>query len=305
MEGIKIHVGGNSEECNVSRKVILREFSLHNRDLRPIFLTNQVATLLVRKDSLVVNFLRLRLVIGKDVAYVFNTANKDSFTKFVDSVASRLRADHEMPFEFVVLETALEHVCQVLEGKFAYIQETTQILLEKLQTAATEDNFEKLLMVKKKVSNIETHATEIHAALLETLEDDEDLSDMYLSDFPRQDGEPDTEEIESILDNYLEIIEDISHQIAELKSNIDSTQEIITLKLSSLRNTIIKVDLFISFITAIMAIGALIVGAFGMNLTSHFETNPYSFYIVLGSIAVFSLLFLLSSYRYFRKQKIL
>ena len=59
--------------------------------------------------------------------------------------------------------------------------------------------------------------------------------------------------MESVIEHAWEQFEDLSHRIHELDEHVDDTQDFITLKMANRRNLIIRFDLIISILTAILS----------------------------------------------------
>ena len=102
--------------------------------------------------------------------------------------------------------------------------------------------------MKKKVGKIQTEIDSYDEILNEFLNDDENLVDLRFLKTLSQDH---LEEVESVVENLSQQVEQISNQVAEIEENLDDNQEILSLKIANKRNTIIRFDLVISFITTI------------------------------------------------------
>ncbi len=114
----------------------------------------------------------------------------------------------------------------------------------------------------------------------------------------------DTEEAESILESFLEQVEDVSHKLSRLEDDIDDTQEILTLKLNNRRNMIIRFDLIATIITGILALLTLVTGIFGMNVLNKFEdSQTVFFWINIGMMVAFVILLVFFGI-FFRRRKI-
>jgi len=308
MKCISLNKDGETQILNLLRKDVLRAFHLHNRDLRPILLPNQMHTILVRDDSIIVNLGRIRLIIGEEEALIFNVEVKDvakDFIKLVKRTLTLSKKEKESIFSFIVLEIGLGHTLSLLEERYSSIENDVQSILKKLGEDISEDNLENLLKIKNRISVMETNVIELQDALLELLEDEEDLGNMYLYQKRKSIKLKNTDEIESILDHHLEQVSDIVHKIRETNTFIGSTLEITTLKINSLRNTIIKTDLLFTLITGILTFGAVVTGLFGSNLKNHFEQNSSAFFILTMGILIGSIFMFVGAYLYFRKKKIL
>ena len=141
---------------------------------------------------------------------------------------------------------------------------------------------------------------ELNELLDEILDDNEEISDMYLGKAPKE-----TDDLESILENVVEQLEDTSNRIDELDENIDDTQEILILKLSSRRNKIIQTDLILTSMTAVLAFLAVVTGVFGMNVLNKVETRFDIFLWILGGLCLLSIISGIVLRHCMKKQKIM
>jgi magnesium transporter len=173
-----------------------------------------------------------------------------------------------------------------------------------IQTQADE-----LLPLKNKIDELKTRVKEVKRAITDILSNDEDMSMMYLSVSPmieqvdtnsdvRGMGIPpiyidpskipdpfvDTMNLEMLFENYLNEIEWIASEVEEVIDEITNTEENVVLQLDILRNRILRFELSLSMSSFVVTCGALITGLFGMNLTSHLETDKNVFYIVTAAM---------------------
>lgn len=299
--------GGISSEI-VNKKKLADEFSMHPRDLRPVFMPKQLYTLSVRGKGIVVNMGIIKMCVGDDKAYFFHLpAEEDQVKTFVNELLKKIKNkvgsdNHDVPFEFLVLETGFEFVTKNLVAHYESFERRLEKLLRKISELPTEVNFEKLLSMKKETSRIARSIQELQESLDEVLDDEEEIIAMYVSKDEK--NNIDTDVIESILENILEQIMEISHKIEENKENIDDTLEIVTLKMTSIRNSIIRFDLMANVSSAVLTVGALIGGFYGMNVPNHLEDHPYTFWFIVGGCFLFMFLFLLWFWRYIKEKKI-
>jgi len=75
-------------------------------------------------------------------------------------------------------------------------------------------------------------------------------------------------------------------QIDKLQRTIDDTEELIRLQLDLARNQMLKLEMLLTIGTFCAGIGAVVVGIFGMNLTSHYEEHEQMFYLVCTALAM-------------------
>jgi magnesium transporter len=71
-----------------------------------------------------------------------------------------------------------------------------------------------------------------------------------------------------LVENYLQDIFSTRTNAELLQHRITNTESLVTLKLDSKRNYLLKVQLIFSLVSINISVGTLISGVFGMNLTS-------------------------------------
>ncbi|MCF7846621.1 MAG: CorA family magnesium transporter [Candidatus Gracilibacteria bacterium] len=300
MRILEIDIRGNQAEKSLSKRELVAEFSMHSRDLRPILSLRQMPTIARRGKAIVLNFRSVKLLIGKNHVLVFNLESDRIANKFVPKLVEKIQSREKSLFEHIVLETALNYILEKTKSKYDRLLQLSENLLESLQQKLLDEKLKKLLAIKKQISKLGKNARELNEILDEIVEDDEEMLELYLSKEPT-----DTVEIESVLDDAVEQIEDVSNRIQELDENIDDTQEIITLQLSSRRNVIIQLDLLLTSVTAIFSFLAVIVGLFGMNILNTLETDHSAFVGVVTFLVIFTVIATLSLWRWLKRKRIL
>lgn len=288
MLSLYIDKAGNSDELEVSRKDLTKKFGVHTRDLRPIFAKKQAITITSRGESIIINFHSVKMVVGKNGVYVFNLENKKIIDYFLPLLLKKIKDPGEkIRFEHLIIEVALQYMVEKLNRRFDEVERASEQIFQKLQSEKIDDHtFEQLLHLKKRLSKLATKVKDIEDGLEELVEDDDELADLYLG----VKSPSDTEDAESILENSLEQIEDVAHKIYELNENIDDTQEVLTLKMSNLRNVIIRFDLLLTAATGILAILAVVVGFYGMNIPNQMEKDSEAIWgVAIVLMAVFIL----------------
>lgn len=301
MRCIEINIDGVSSEKEVDRRTLSQEFELHVRDLRPIFSLRQMPTIARRGKCLVINFRAVKVVVGRKSVFVFNIEGEKIADEFVPTLIERIiTREEKVRFEHVVLDAALGHMQEKTRRNFDKAERLVARILSTLRTQHHDEIFEKLLTTKKKLSKLSKNTRELNEMLDDILDDNDELIDMYL-------GKPqkDTDDLESILENEVEQLEDISNRVDELNENIDDTQEILVLKLSSRRNKIIRIELVLTAVTAILAVLAVVTGAFGMNILNKVERRFDVFLWVVLGMLLFSIISGIILYRWMKRQKII
>ncbi len=301
MHILEIDSKGKVAERDLFRKEIADEFNTHSRDLRSVFSFKQLATITPRKQGIIVNIHEIKMIIGADKAMIFDIHSPELSKKLLEVLAEKIAAaEHGSYFPFLVLETLLFFVYQKLAQAHEEMEKTSHRLFRKLKNELQDESLEALLTLKKRLNKLEIAVEEIEESVTETLKDEEDMKALSFND----ESEERDDEIESIMEHAWERYEDLNHRIGELSDNIDDTQEIIMLKMSNRRNTIIKFDLFISLITAVLSGMAVVVGLFGMNLKNHLESHPNAFLIVFVLMTVISLIITVTLSVFLRKRKV-
>ncbi|MCF7812092.1 CorA family magnesium transporter [Candidatus Gracilibacteria bacterium] len=288
MRTILVSNTGKWEEKEISRKEITTAFGIHTRDLRPVFTRKPTTAIFPRGKAIIICIRSVKIVIGAKEMMVFNLEKKKIVDYFLPSLVERIQAGKKenIRFEHLVTDSALHYIIEKMQRRFEEIERTNEQIMGKLHTELNDENFEQLLHLKKRLSKLETNVEETEREINELIDDDEDMLEMYLGTRKPSD----TEDLESILENIVEQIENISHRVDELNENIDDTQEIITLKMSNLRNAIIKFNLILTAATGILAILAVIVGFYGMNIRNHMENDPLAIWWI-GLILLIIFLF--------------
>lgn len=169
-----------------------------------------------------------------------------------------------------------------LEAEMVFIRNLVGGLLAELEDDIDHDRFKRLLHYSRRLDSFQNRAKLVEEALEEVLEQDEDLSAMYLTD--KKNGiirdTHDHDELEVLLESFSKQVEEIVNEAESIQSNVQSTQEIVELILDSNRNQLLALDLKISILTMGIGVGTLIVGFFGMNLKSHMEEHEFAFYVM-------------------------
>lgn len=303
MKILTINTTGKSEPKQILRKNLADELGIHVRDLRPVFFHKQVATIFTRNKSIIINLGKIKLIVTKDKVFIFNFERSWVEKTFIPEFIDRIKdwKTQDICFEFWVLDFILVYKMKFLQTSYAKLKKKGQRLLTLLQKSFDDANLEKLLNFRKELLNLETNIKENKEAVIEILEDDGAMEDLYFSD--KKDN--DYEEVESILEAFLEQVEEIVNSIDELQENLDDTQGIISLKMNNRRNAIIRLDLVVSILTTILTIFTVITGVYGMNLRNNMEDSYEAFLWITGGMWGLGLCFFLLTYWQLKRKKVL
>ena len=212
-----------------------------------------------------------------------------------------------MPFEFIALELILMTVTRTLEARFEVYNSSLSPLLSSSSTTLNEGStLMHLLQLKNGLTSFEVVLEETGVAIKAVLQDDRDMLDMFLTmkargQVPRIDEHG---EIEVLLETYLRKVDELENEVRTNVKSISLTEEHIQIRLDTMRNAMMKVDLLFTICTFAVATSALVASTFGMNLRSHLEQSPYAFYVSSAVMLVLSAVLIQLGLRMCRQHKI-
>jgi Mg2+ and Co2+ transporter CorA len=292
---------GNFIQKDISRNEVMSMFDVNVRDLRPILIKKQMTTLFRRNKALIVNIRDVKMILDDRKALLF-FENENQERPVVEFFKNKAKdALQNTTFELFMIEQAFGYVFQKITYTFNTIEKLLEKTLKKLSEKPTDEYFEELLNLKRKIGKIETQMENIEELLQETLEP-ENISELALQETSTEEH---LDEIESVIESLYEQAEMINENIDEINENLDDTQQILTLKIATRRNTIIRFDLIVSFVAAVFGLLAVIVGLYGMNLRNHAETDDSAFLLVSIMLFIILISAVISAVMYLRKNKIL
>ncbi|KAJ3045197.1 magnesium ion transporter [Rhizophlyctis rosea] len=274
------------QEGEWSKAEICAIHELQPRDLRRMdsSFAEKLPAILVRQKAFLVNLLEIKALIRADMAIFVEVRNESNYSdEFIAFVQEKIR-EGDGYFEFKVLEAILYDVIVTLETEQAQLIPPIQSLLKNLDERISEESLKDLLEARRAVSTFGQKVDAIRTSIAAMLENDEDLAGLYLTE--KAAGRPrkieDHMEAELLFEHYMNLADDISNNVAQISSDIASTQAILNIILDSQRNRLIIYELKATLATAGLTAGAMIASLFGMNLTSGVESQPGLFWSVAG-----------------------
>ncbi|KAJ1911020.1 magnesium ion transporter, partial [Tieghemiomyces parasiticus] len=302
-----------------SKSELCAQHGLQVRDLRKIdsLYVNQLPAILVRKEAILVNISHIRALIKADMVVLFDSfGSTDSYNQsiFVYDLQEKLRlagssnsagksGGPPLPFEFRALESVLVSVVSTLQDEVQVVSNLVTNLLAHLEEHIDRHKLKELLQYSKRMAKFEQKVLNIRDAIVEVLEQDEDLAAMYLTsklkDRPRETN--DHEEVELLLETYLKQVEETANIISALSTNMRSTEDIVNIMLDSQRNSFMLLELQVNIGMFGLTAGALVAGIFGMNLANHHEAHPFAFIMVSTAIFTIAAALILLSVRRMRR----
>jgi magnesium transporter len=288
MKAIKLIDSGELEDIVISKKEMAEKFELNIRDLRPVYSILQVATFLPRKNVLIINLGKYKVIVSKNEAYFMIHVNNDEVKDFVKTISYKIKERKtEHIFYLFILEQILDAKYKEIKEKNSAMLTEANSVLDKIRKSFHEKDLEPLVRIKKRVLRNESKLAEILSAIKEVLDDEENFNELVsLGDNYKLNSF----EAESVLENFLEELEDEIGNLFQIKETLEHGQEIIDLTLSIRRTKIGRIDLFATITTLIMGILAVVVGLYGVNLKNHLEDSDTAFFILTFSLVIFIIL---------------
>ncbi|GLJ30598.1 hypothetical protein SUGI_0605860 [Cryptomeria japonica] len=224
---------------------------------------------------------------------------------------------HEsIPFHFRMIECVLEETCNFFHQKVERLKIVVEKILEDLTIDVNMGGLQRLLPLKRVLTEVEHDISDTHEALEQVLESDDALMDLCLEclDSPTSSGtgsqhfteqDQDRDKLRraaaDIMLTYQRQVDDAGGVVEELRKGIESAQEVWELTLDTTRNKIIRTNLFISMASLSLTSATVPAGFFGMNLVSGLESAPSVFYIIVGATSASSIFVGLGLLFVFRK----
>ena len=132
-----------------------------------------------------------------------------------------------LPYEFRALEAVLISVTSALETEFETVRQPVVQVLRDLEEDIDRDKLRRLLIYSKTLGTFLQNAELVLKAIDNLLEEDEDLSGMYLTEhiqgIVRE--EDDHTEIEMLLESYHKVCDEIVQVSSNLVNSIRNTEE--------------------------------------------------------------------------------
>ncbi|KAL1298712.1 hypothetical protein HN51_043018 [Arachis hypogaea] len=328
-EVVEVRSDGTVSTRKINRRQLLKSSGLRPRDIRSVdpslFLTNSVPSLLVREYAILLNLGSLRAIAMKDCVLIFDY-NRKGGQAFLESLLPRLNPKNSnggpsMPFELEAVEAALLSRIQRLERRLMDLEPRVQALLEALPNRLTGDILEQLRISKQTLVELGSRAGALRQMLLDLLEDPHEIRRICIMGrnctvtkgdnlvecsvpLEKQIAEEEEEEIEMLLENYLQRCESCHGQAERLLDSAREMEDSIAVSLSSRRLEVSRVELLLQVGTFCVAVGALVAGIFGMNLKSYLEEHVFAFWLTTAGIIVGAVVAFFLMYFYLKARKI-
>ncbi|XP_068314421.1 magnesium transporter MRS2-4-like [Pyrus communis] len=248
----------------------------------------------------------------------------------------------DLPFEFQVLEVALEVVCTYLDSSVADLEREAYPVLDDLARNVSTKNLELVRILKSNLTRLLARVQKMKDEIENLLDDNEDMAHLYLTRKWKQNQQPedllgrsasnripashlrrlgstrsrslvtsyymdhdDVEDLEMLLNAYFMQLDRTRNKILSLREYIDDTEDYVNIRLDNQRNELIQFQLTLSIALFAISVETSIAGVFGFNIYCPiFNVNGIFVRFIVGMVA-FGLAIFFLIYGYARWKKLL
>ncbi|KAJ9561481.1 hypothetical protein OSB04_006641 [Centaurea solstitialis] len=375
---------GESELFECDKSTIIKRAGIPARDLRilgPVF--SNSSNILARERAMVVNLEYIKAIVTAEEVLLldplrqevlpfvdqlrhqlshkshFNTSGTQGSRQLalrdtesnltasgrwlpVNETADGLQA--ELPFEFQVLEIALEVVCTYLDSSVADLERDAYPVLDELAKNVSTKNLEQVRSLKSNLTRLLARVQKVRDELEHLLDDDEDMTQLYLTRKWLQNQQSETllggvgsnshnngahhlrrlssvrsasmvtsinmsdndvEDLEMLLEAYFMQLDGTRNKILSVREYIDDTEDYVNIQLDNQRNELIQLQLTLTIASFAVAVETLVAGWFGMNIPCRLYDIEGIFQQFVAGITAFAFLLFLLVLGYARWKKLL
>ncbi|KAA8539084.1 hypothetical protein F0562_025776 [Nyssa sinensis] len=372
---------GQSELIECDKNTIIKRVSIPARDLRilgPVF--SHSSNILAREKAMVVNLEFIKAIVTAEEVLLLDPLRQEVLP-FVDQLRQQLpqkipfkihgagqRAEQdneihfstggqcltvpesveglrcELPFEFQVLEIALEVVCTYLDSSVADLERDAYPVLDELARNVSTKNLEHVRSLKSNLTRLLARVQKVRDEIEHLLHDNEDMAQLYLTRKWIQNqqygallGAPtsnsminaapylcyhssnksgswmssnnlddrDVEDLEILLEAYFMQLDGTRNKILSVREYIDDTEDYVNIQLDNQRNELIQLQLTLTITLLPIALETMIAGMFSMNIPCPLYNINGIFGIFVGVLSAACILLFLLVLGYCRWKKLL
>ncbi|RCV28301.1 hypothetical protein SETIT_5G394800v2 [Setaria italica] len=342
-----VPAAGEPREAELGKHRTMEMTGLPTRDLRVLDPDlSSPSTILVRERAVVVNLEHVKAIVTATQALVLDSSNpllglflKDLHARVaspdVSSTGSATDRSNEtdqgegngptvalcragsakiLPFELKVLEVCLEHTCKCLESETLALEKEAYPALDELTSKVSRLNLEHVRHIKNRLVALSGRVQKVRDELEHLLDDDMDMSEMYLTrklafqgftetlsrvdsnkDAPTDHDEkeeedsddeietghessayvkPDIEELEMLVEAYFVQIDGTLNKLYNLREYVDDTEDYINIMLDEKQNQLLQMGVLLTTATVVVTAGIVVVSLFGMNIHIELMKDP-------------------------------
>lgn len=375
---------GESEVFECDKSTIIKRAGIPPRDLRilgPVF--SNSSNILARERAMVVNLEYIKAIVTAEEVLLLDPLRQEVLP-FVDQLRHQLTHKRhsntsgnqggsqlalrdtetnlsasgrwlnapeaneglpaELPFEFQVLEIALEVVCTYLDSSVADLERDAYPVLDELAKNVSTKNLERVRSLKSNLTRLLARVQKVRDELEHLLDDDEDMTQLYLTRKWLQNqqseallggagsisftngahhlrrlssvksgsmltsanlNDDDVEDLEMLLEAYFMQLDGTRNKILSVREYIDDTEDYVNIQLDNQRNELIQLQLTLTIASFAIAFETLVAGLFGMNIPCHLYYIDGIFEPFVAGITAVSILLFMLVLGYARWKKLL
>ncbi|KAK4271191.1 hypothetical protein QN277_019919 [Acacia crassicarpa] len=376
---MRFNRSGESELVELDKNAIIRIAAIPARDLRilgPIF--SHSSNILAREKAMVVNLEFIKAIVTAEEVLVLDPLSHEVLP-FVEQLRQQLpfktqpklhgHAEQqeneslvstgrqwlsvpestdglqqaELPFEFQVLEIALEVVCTYLDSNVADLEKGAYPVLDALAMNVSTKNLEHVRSLKSNLTRLLARVQKVRDEIEHLLDDNHDMAQLYLTRKWLQNHQSEAslgamasnslstaalvplhgskrsgslvtsnamddshvEDMEMLLEAYFIQLDRTRNKILSVREYIDDTEDCVNIQLDSYRNELIQLQLTLTMVTFALTFEILIVGVFSVNIPCTLYNVQGIFWQFSGGITAASMLIFFIVYGYARWKKLL
>jgi magnesium transporter len=352
---------GKSELVEWEKNTIIRLAAIPARDLRilgPVF--SHSSNILAREKAMVVNLEFIKAIVTAEEVLLLDPLRQEVLP-FVEQLrqqlphktqpkllgggddnvtetAEGLQSELPLPFEFQVLEIALEVVCTYLDSDVADLERGAYPILDELARNVSTKNLEHVRSLKSNLTRLLARVQKVRDEIEHLLDDNEDMAQLYLTrkwlqnqqaeahlaattpnnlsivrrlnstrsgSLVTSNDDNDVEDLEMLLEAYFMQLDGTRNKILSVREYIDDTEDYVNIQLDNHRNELIQLQLTLTIASFAIAIETLIAGAFGMNIPCTLYNTKGIFWHAVGIMTAVSMVIFVLVLAYAKWKKLL
>ncbi|XP_043714915.1 magnesium transporter MRS2-4-like [Telopea speciosissima] len=343
---------GQSELLELDKSAIIQRVSIPPRDLRilgPVL--SQSSNILTREKATVLNLDFIKAIVTAEEVLLPDPLNLEVIP-FVDQLKQQLPykspidiqdADgvaeglqRELPFEFQVLEIALEVVCTHLDNSVTELERDAYTILDELTRNVSTKNLKYVRSLKSHLTCLLARVQKVRNEIEHILDDEEHLAHLHLTRKQKQHeallgatgsnsiatfgpnvsrinsnmsaslitgNRSGDHDLEDLLEAYFMQLDRTRNHLLSVREYIDDTEDYVGIQLNNQRNDLIQLQLILSMASVAYSVDVLVIGFFSVNIPCPlYNVNGIFGQFVAGLLGMgFLIFFLLLGYARWKK----
>ncbi|KAH0575458.1 Transmembrane domain-containing protein [Spironucleus salmonicida] len=298
----------NSTFKSYHRDILMQQLHLSPSDLRNLLiLTSMIEP---RKGQIIVSLNQIDCVITQNQLFLFMEFDDSQFAQEFPQLLKQAQILEKGTKFFVCFEIL------ALEAIFLYVQKQLQNRMNKVRNQADKLKFQvltrqaqaALALCQQELTSVKTDCQRAAQTILNTIQQSADSlffenqrkarrtqNLVFTKITNKWNGKlviNQDQEIEDLIEGYLYQIRAVQMETEQTLKLIDDSLELAGINLDDLSNKMMRFELRMSFLANAFDVGAVIGGAFGMNVLLGWETSNFAFYsIMIATVIVGFIIF--------------